>query len=147
MGPLLILVCPCFRESVVVTCKIVSFLCTFVNFLLKNVIVFFFGNQISKCRSFGKKQGKTQKRLHHICRLHAYTHFARSIFFFFFFFFFALPILQKLRIFHVWFFFSATPGVDSYLRHFGATNRYENGEQNLSGNVYYWYLFTLMQIL
>ena len=33
--------------------------------------------------------------------------------------FFALPILQ-LRIYHVWFLFGATPGVDSYSRHFGA---------------------------
>ena len=39
MGPLLILVCPCFRENVIVTCKIVSFL---DNFLLKNVFFFVF---------------------------------------------------------------------------------------------------------
>ena len=45
---------PCFRENVIVTCKIVSFLCCLDNFLLLNVIVFFFGNQISKGRSFEK---------------------------------------------------------------------------------------------
>ena len=28
-------------------------------------------------------------------------------------------------------------GVDSYSRHFGAINKLQNGEQNLSWNVYY----------
>ena len=37
--------------------------------------------------------------------------------------FFALPILQKLRIYHVWFHFGVTPGVDSYSCHFGAINK------------------------
>ena len=55
MGPLLVLVSPCFRENVVVTCKIGSFLCSFDTLLQKNVIVFFFGNQISKWRSFEKR--------------------------------------------------------------------------------------------
>ena len=41
MGPLLVLVSPCFRENVIVTCKIVSFRCSLDNFLLKNVIIFF----------------------------------------------------------------------------------------------------------
>ena len=60
-GPLLVLVYPCFRENVTVKCKIVSFLCTGSsdNFLLKNVIVFLLGNQVSKWHSFeiwGKKK-------------------------------------------------------------------------------------------
>ena len=55
MGPLFVLVCPCFRENVIVACKIVSFLCSSDNFLLKNVIIFFFGNQISKWRLFEKR--------------------------------------------------------------------------------------------
>ena len=46
-----------------------------------------------------------------------YTYFAHP------FDFFALPILQKLRIYYVWFLFGATPRVDSYLRHFGAINK------------------------
>ena len=54
MGPLLVLVSPCFRENDV-TCKIGSFLCSLDNLLQKNVIVFFFGNQISKWRSFAKR--------------------------------------------------------------------------------------------
>ena len=56
MGPWLVLVSPCFRENVVVTCKIGSFLCSLDNLLQKNVIVFFFENQISKWRSFEKKK-------------------------------------------------------------------------------------------
>ena len=44
MGPLLVLVSPCFRENAVVTCKIGSFLCCLDNILQKNVIVFFFEN-------------------------------------------------------------------------------------------------------
>ena len=54
MGPWLVLVSPCFRENEVATCKIGSFLCSLDNLLQKNVIVFFFGNQISKWRSFEK---------------------------------------------------------------------------------------------
>ena len=52
MGTLFVLVSPCFRENVVVTCKIGSFLCSSDNLLQKNVIVFFNGNKISKWRSF-----------------------------------------------------------------------------------------------
>ena len=51
MGLLLVLVSTC-RENVVVTCKIGSFLCSLDTLLQKNVIVFFFENQISKWRSF-----------------------------------------------------------------------------------------------
>ena len=58
MGPWLVLVSPCFsmfRENVVATCKIGSFLCSLDNLLQKNVIVLFFENQISKWHSFEKK--------------------------------------------------------------------------------------------
>ena len=54
MGPWLVLVSPCFRKNVVATCKIGSFLCSLDNLLQKNVIVLFFGNYISKWRSFEK---------------------------------------------------------------------------------------------
>ena len=37
MGPLLVLVSPCFRETMVVTCKIGSSLCSLDNLLQKNV--------------------------------------------------------------------------------------------------------------
>ena len=55
MGPRLVLVSPCFRENVVATCKIGSFLCSLDNLLQKNVIVLSFGNQTSKWRSFEKR--------------------------------------------------------------------------------------------
>ena len=55
MGPWLVLVSPCFRENVVATWKIGSFLCSLDNLLQKNVIDFFLGNQISKWRLFEKK--------------------------------------------------------------------------------------------
>ena len=55
MGTLFVLVSSYFRENVVVTCKIGSFLCSLDNLLQENVIVFFFGNQISKWRSFEKR--------------------------------------------------------------------------------------------
>ena len=82
MGPWLVLISPCFRENVVVTCKIGCFLCSLDNLLQKNVIVLFFGNQISKWRSFEKRaifdllftfsshQGKLQKFLQHISQTH-----------------------------------------------------------------------------
>ena len=101
MGTLFVLVSPCFRKNVVVTCKIGSFLCSLDNLLQKNVIVFFFGNQISKWRSFEKRaifdllftffshQGKLQKFLQHISHSHTYMYFAHPIDFF------ALPILKK----------------------------------------------------
>ena len=53
MGPWLVLVSHCFRENVVATCKIGSFLCSLDNLLQKNVIVLFFGK--SKWRSFEKR--------------------------------------------------------------------------------------------
>ena len=45
MGSWFILVSPCFRENVVATCKIGSFLCSLDKLLQKNVIVLFFENQ------------------------------------------------------------------------------------------------------
>ena len=55
MGPWLDLVSPCFRENIVATCKIGSFLYSLDNLLQKNVLVLFFGNQISKWRLFEKR--------------------------------------------------------------------------------------------
>ena len=86
MGPLLALVWPCFRKNGITTSKFVSFLCNLDYFLLKNVIVFIFGRQVSKWHSFEKRaifdlvftfsshQGKTQKFLRHIFHLHKYTY-------------------------------------------------------------------------
>ena len=108
---------------------------------MTNVIVFFFGNHkfqngahltclkkglfLTYFSHFLVTREKTQKFLQHISHLHTYTYFAHPIVFFFsfFFFFFALPILQKIRIYHVWFLFGVTPRVDSFSRHFGAINK------------------------
>ena len=77
-----------FLFPLVATCKIGSFLCSLDNLLQKNVIIFFFGNQISKWRSFEKRaifdllftffrhQGKLQKFLQHISHSHTYMYFA-----------------------------------------------------------------------
>ena len=100
MGPWLVLVSPCFRENIVATCKIGSFLCSLDNLLQENVIVLFFENQISKWRSFAKRaifdllftffshQGKLQNFLQHIS--HSHTHILLTLLTFF-----ALPILKK----------------------------------------------------
>ena len=101
MGSCLVLVSPCFRENVVATYKIGSFLCSSDNLLQKNVSVFFFGNQISKWRSLEKRailtyfshflvtKEKLQKFLQHKSHSHTYMYFAHPIDFF------ALPILKK----------------------------------------------------
>ena len=130
MGPRLVLVSPCFRENEVATCKIGSFLCSLDNLLQKNVIVFFFGNQISKWRSFEKRaifdllftffsyQGKVTK----IPSAHislTYIHVFCSPYWLF------LPyqFWKKIRIYQVRFLFGMSPGVDSYSRHFGTINK------------------------
>ena len=129
MGAWLVLVSPCFRENVVATCKIGSFLCSLDNLLQKNVIVLFFGNQISKWRSFEKgaifdllftfssHQGKVTNFLQHISHSHSYTYFAHPIDFFY------RTNSEKIRIYQVRFLFGMSPGVDSYSRHFGTINK------------------------
>ena len=96
MGSLHVLVSPCFRENVVVTCKIGSFLCSLDTLLQKNIVVFFFGNQISKWRSFEKRAifGQlftffSHQFLQHVSYSNTYTYFAHPIDFF------ALPIVRK----------------------------------------------------
>ena len=68
MGPWLVLESPCFRENVVATCKIESFLCSLDNLPQKNLIVFFFGKSNFKMALIWKKgyfwstfQGKVTK--------------------------------------------------------------------------------------
>ena len=128
MGPLLVLVSPCFRENVVVTCKIGSFLCSLDTLLQKNVIVFFFENQISKWCSFEKRaifdllftffsyQGKLQKFLQH--RSHSHTCILLTLLTFL-----ALPILKEIQIYQVWFLFGMIPGVDFYSHYFETINK------------------------
>ena len=101
MGPWLLLVSPCFRENVVATCKIGSFLCSLDNLLQKNVIILFLeikfqngahlkkGLFLTYFSHFPVTREKLQKFLQHISQTHTYTYFAHSIDFF------ALPILKK----------------------------------------------------
>ena len=91
MGQRRVLVSPCFGENVVATCKIGSFLWSLNNLFQKNEIVLFFGNQISKWRSFEKglfltyfshflvTREKLQKFLQHISQTHTHTYFAHPI--------------------------------------------------------------------
>ena len=118
-------------------------MCSLDNLLQKNVIVLFFGNQISKWRSFEKRaffdlshflvtREKLQKFLQHISHSHTYTYFAQPIDFF------CLTNFEKnTNLSGTVSLFGMSPGVDSYSRHFGTINKYQNGEQNLSWNVYY----------
>ena len=130
MGPWLVLVSHCFRENEVATCKIGPFLCSLDNLLQKNVIVFFFGNQMSKWRSFEKRaifdllftffsqQGKVTKiPSAHISLTHIHV-FCSSYWLF-------LPyqFWKKIQIYQVRFLFGMSPGVDSYSRHFGTINK------------------------
>ena len=95
MGPWLVLVSPCFREDVVVTCKIGTFLCSLDNFLQKNVIVLFFleikfqngahlkkGLFLTYFSHFLVTREKLQKFLQHISQTHTYMYFAHPIDFF-----------------------------------------------------------------
>ena len=125
MGPWLVLVSHCLRENEVASCKIGSFLCSFDNLLQKNVIVFFFGKQISKWRSFEKRtifhllftffshQGKVTK----IPSAHislTYIHVFCSPYWLFC----LINFEKNIRIYQIRFLFGMSPGVDSYSRHF-----------------------------
>ena len=137
IGPLLVLVCPCFRGKCnchMQNAKLCLFCAVLVNFLPKNVIVsfsfFFFEIKFQNGAhlknkvifdllfTFFRHQGKdTNISPTCISHLHAYTYFAHPLDFF------TLPSLQKLRIYYVWFLFGMPPGVDSFSRHFGAINK------------------------
>ena len=143
MGPWLVLVSPCFRENVVATCKIGSFLCSLDNLLQKKVVILFLeikfqnGTHLKKglfltyFSHFLVTREKLQKFLQHISHSHTYTYFAHSIDFF------CLTNVEKIRIYQIRFLFGMSLGVDSYSRHFRTINKKQNGEQNLSWNVYY----------
>ena len=93
MGPLLILVFPCFRENVIVTCKIVFLVCSLDNFLLRNAIYFPFleikfqiGAHLLKRAvfdplfTFFRKRHKNSFSVHlTYIHVHTYTYFAYPI--------------------------------------------------------------------
>ena len=68
--------------------------------------------------NFFKSPGKRHKNSFSTYLTYIHTHILLTLLTFF-----AFPILQKLRIYQVWFLFGVTPGVDSYLCHFGAINK------------------------
>ena len=123
---LFVLVFPCFRENVVVTCKIGSFLCSVDNLLLKNVIkenkfqngahlkkglfLTYFSHFLVTRESYKNSYSIYLTHIHACILLDLFT-------------FFALPILKKIRIYQVWFLFGMSPGVDSYSHHFGTINK------------------------
>ena len=87
MGPWLVLVSPCFRENVVATCKIGSFLCSLDNLLQNNVIVLFLEIKFQNGAHLKKRlfltyfslflvtRENVQKFLPHISHSHKYTYF------------------------------------------------------------------------
>ena len=99
-GTLFVLVSPCFRENVVVTCQIWSFWCSLDNLLQKNVI----------------SPGKVTKIPSAHISFTYIQYFAHP-----FEFFCLTNFEKKKRIYpyQVWFLFGVIPGVDSYSRHFG----------------------------
>ena len=130
MGTLFVLVSPCFRENVVVTCKIGSFLCSLDNLLQKNVIVLFLENEISKWCSFEKKKAiltyfshclvtrESYKNSSSTYLTHIHTCILLTVLTFF-----DLPILKKIRIYQEWFLLGMSPSVNSYSLHFGTINK------------------------
>ena len=111
--------------------KLGLFLCSLDNLLPKNVIVLFLENQISKWHSFEKRAifdllfsffkspGKSYKNSFSTYLTHIHTRILLTLLTFFF----ALPSLKKIRIYQIRFLFGMSPGVDSYLRHFGTINK------------------------
>ena len=130
MGTLFVLVSPCFRENVVVTCKIGSFLCSSDNLLQKNVIVFFLeikfqngthlktGLFFTYFSHFLVTRESYKNSFSTLSHSHTYMYFAHPIDFFC-----LTNFEKKMRIYQVWFFFGMSPGVDSYSRHFGTINK------------------------
>ena len=107
MGPLLVLVSPCFRENVVVTCKIGSFLCSSEK---RRPNCFLFWKSFFKMALIWKKglfwptfhifcyQGKLQKSLQHSLLTHIHTCILLTLLTF-------LPYQfwkKKIRIYQVW---------------------------------------------
>ena len=153
MGPWPVLVSPCFRKNEVTICKIGSFLCNLDNLLQKNVIVLFFGNQISKWRSFKKRaifdllftffshQGIVTKIPSARISL-TYIHVVCSPYWLF------LPhqFWKKKYEFIRYGFSLVWVLVLILIRAIleQSIKNQNNGEQNLSWNVYYWYVLTLM---
>ena len=105
MGPLHVFVFACFRENVTDTCKIVSFLCSLDNFLLKNVNGFFWKSNF-KMALIWKKAGLFLTYFSHFSVIRekaqkipsAHISLTYIQVFCSLYWLFVLPILQNLRI-------------------------------------------------
>ena len=130
MGPWLVLVSPWFRENVVATCKIGSFLFSLDNLLQKNIIVLFFWNQLSKWHSFEKRsifdllftffshQGKVTKMSSAYISL-TYIHLFCSPYWLFS----LYRFWKKYKFIRYGFSLVWVLVFDSYSRHFGTINK------------------------
>ena len=110
MGPWLVFVSPCFRENVLATCKIGSFLCSLDNLLQKNVIVIFL-EIIFQNGAHLKKElfltyfshflvtRESYKNFFSTYLTHIHTHILLTLLTFF-----TSPILKKIQIYQIWFF-------------------------------------------
>ena len=128
MGPLLVLVSPCFRENVVVACKIGCFLCSFNNFLQKKRNCLLFWKSNFKMALIWKKKkgyfwptfhifqspGKSYKKSFGTYLTHIHTCILLTLLTF------CLTNFDENT--NLWFLFGMIPGVDSYSRHFGTIN-------------------------
>ena len=115
--------------------KLCLFLCSLDNFLLKIAIVFSFGNQISKWRSFEKELFLTYfkfvfliTRERHKKSFSTYPTYIglHTRILLFLLTVFCLPNFAKLANLSyrpLWLLFSVTPSVYSFLRHFEAINK------------------------
>ena len=130
MGPWLVLVSPCFRENVVATCKIGSFLCSLDNLLQKKRSCFLFWKSNFKMALICKKKRlfltymyfshffSHQRKVTKIPSAYiSFTHI--HVFCSPYWLFLPYQFWQKIRIYQIRFLFGMSPGVDSYSRHFG----------------------------
>ena len=144
MGTVFVLVSPCFRENVVVTCKIGSFLSSLDNLCQKNVIVFFLeikfqnGTHLKKglfmtyFSHFFSHQGKVTKiPTAHIS--HTYIHVFCSSYWLF------LPyqFWKKYEFIKYGFSLVWVLVLNLIRAILDQSINNKNGEQNLSWNVYY----------
>ena len=117
--------CSCHMQN----CFFFFCMCSLDNLLQKNVIVFFFGIQISKWRSFEKGAifdllftfFSYQEKVTKIPSAHislTYIHVFCSPYWLF-----CLTNFEKKKYKFIGVLFSMSPGVDSYSRHFGTINK------------------------
>ena len=129
MGPWVVLVSPCFRENVVATCKIGSFLCSLDNLLQKNDCFLFWKSNFKMALIWKKgyfwptfyvfySPEKSYKNSFSTYLTHIHTRILLILLTFF-----CLTNFEKNTnlsgMVSLW----MIPGVDSYSHHFGTINK------------------------